>query len=148
MGIAPQFYKTIPPEQRILGLHLESLALNSDKCTLIGHKLYKTAAPAISKRLKNTLKSPINMELERVRTHDYQGTQTQSSILWETPVYMREKCYFGKKKERISAVLLAYFDVMNDRVIGVGDQIQWWSHADSFLGISWLLPVLSEIRAY
>lgn len=42
----------------------------------------KQRAPAISKRLKNAFKSPINMELERLRTNDCWGslkvTQEQS----------------------------------------------------------------------
>lgn len=56
-GIAPQFPKLFPQNKGWFRLQLESLARNSRRCKWVGWKMYKTAAPAIFKRLKNTLKS-------------------------------------------------------------------------------------------
>lgn len=57
LGIAPQFPKLFPQNKGWFRLQLESLALNSRSCKWVGWKMYKIAASAIFKRLKNTLKS-------------------------------------------------------------------------------------------
>lgn len=73
-GITPYFPKWFR-------LQLDILAPNSGRWSLVGWQPYKTAAPAIFKRLRATLKLLINMETlkVRVRANCLKVTQWQST---------------------------------------------------------------------